>query len=264
MWLSNSSSTIDCSKSANRKQRSNTFSNQWHNDHTKNKNNEKRYEHVSSIYTPKCICILCFLIGSLFGGIILTVVIMLWLTSFTATSTTSTTSATSTSTTSSTSTTTTTPAAPCVPTSVGSASTLLTISSPTVITYNCYAYTWTSPTTGPVNLTFELRNDPSQWVLDDTSIYDGAIQMLTNIGFETGSLSPWVRTTPHGACTGTPGSITNSSCHSGTYCMYDGSLGCADQISQQFTATAGEVYVVSFWLRAGTLAPVTTATVTLS
>ncbi|CAF2047549.1 unnamed protein product, partial [Rotaria magnacalcarata] len=158
----------------------------------------------------------------------------------------------------------TTPAAPCVPTSVGSASTLLTISSPTIITYSCYAYTWMSPTTGPVNLTFELRNDPTQWVLDDTSIYDGAVQMLTNIGFETGSLSPWVRTTPYGPCGGTPGSITNSSCHSGTYCMYDGSLGCADQISQQFTATAGKVYVVSFWLRAGTLAPVTTATVTLS
>ena len=29
--------------------------------------------------------------------------------------------------------------------------------------------------------------------------------MLTNGGFETGSLSPWIVTTPNGGCGGTPG-----------------------------------------------------------
>ncbi|CAF5035449.1 unnamed protein product, partial [Rotaria magnacalcarata] len=28
--------------------------------------------------------------------------------------------------------------------------------------------------------------------------------MLSNTGFETGNLSPWIRTTPNGACGGAP------------------------------------------------------------
>ncbi|CAF0958552.1 unnamed protein product [Rotaria magnacalcarata] len=139
-------------------------------------------------------------------------------TSTTSTSTTSTTtttsfiSSTSSTCSTSTSTTATTPTPPCIPTSVGSASTLLTISSPNETTYSCYAYAWTSPTTGSVTFMFELRNDPGQWYVDDTSIYDGSTQMLTNTGFKTGSLSPWVRTGPSGNCGGYVAQICNYSC----------------------------------------------------
>ena len=88
--------------------------------------------------------------------------------------------------------------------------------------------------------------------------------MLTNGGFETGSLSPWIRTTPNGFCLGSSGPVSNTSPHSGTYGLHDGSTGCADQISQQFTATAGQVYTVSFWLKWGTTGFGISAMVTLS
>ncbi|CAF4374219.1 unnamed protein product [Rotaria socialis] len=185
-------------------------------------------------------------------------------TSTTSTTTTSSTSSTSSTCSTSTSTTATTPTPPCIPTSVGSASTLLTISNPTATGYNCYAYTWTSPTTGPVTFMFELRNDPGQWYVDDTSIYQGGTQMLTNIGFETGSLSPWVRTGPYGSCGGYVARICNYNCRSGSYCACDGSNSCADRLSQQFTAAAGQVYIVSFWLRTDSLGAGITATVTLT
>ncbi|CAF4866965.1 unnamed protein product [Rotaria sp. Silwood1] len=188
----------------------------------------------------------------------------------TTTSTTSTTS-TSTSTSSTTSTTsvttsTTTPTPPCTPTSVGSASTLYSTSSGSATSYTCFAYEWTSPTTGLVTLAFELRHDPHYWFLDDVSVYAGAVQMLTNTGFETGSLSPWVRTTPYGSCSGSAGQICSGSYspHSGNDHLCDGSNGCADRISQQFMATAGEVYVVSFWLKSGSTGSTISAKVTLS
>ncbi|CAF1522792.1 unnamed protein product, partial [Rotaria magnacalcarata] len=156
--------------------------------------------------TAKSTCIKCFIVGSLFGGIVLAIVITLWLTASVNTINSAAT----------------TPLPPCSPSSVGSASRLVTISSPKDTKYGCYAYAWTSPTTGSVNFTFELRNDPGQWYLDDTSVYQGGTQMLTNTGFETGSLSPWVRTGPNGNCGAFPVQIYNSSCHSGSYCATDG------------------------------------------
>ena len=123
------------------------------------------------------------------------------------------------------------------------------------------AYAWTPLTTGPVSLRFQLRNDPDYWYLDDVSVYAGATQMLTNGGFETGSLSPWILT---GSCGGSPGQVSSASPHTGTYDYRDGSNGCADQVSQQFTATAGQLYIVSFWLKSGSTGSVITATVTLS
>ncbi|CAF4107274.1 unnamed protein product [Rotaria sp. Silwood2] len=164
-----------------------------------------------------------------------------------------------------TTTSTTTPTPPCTPTSVGSASTLYTTSSGSGTSYTCFAYEWTSPTTGLVTLAFELRHDPDLWFLDDVSVYAGAVQMLSNTGFETGSLSPWVRTTPYGSCWGTAGhSCSSYSSHSGNYEICDGSNGCADRISQQFMATAGQVYIVSFWLKSGSTGSTISAKVTLS
>jgi hypothetical protein len=126
------------------------------------------------------------------------------------------------------------------------------------------AYAWTSPATGVVTLAFQFRHDPDYWFLDDVSVYDGGSQMLTNGGFETGSLSPWIRTTPNGPCSGSPGQVGNISPHTGTYGLDDGSNGCADQISQQFTATAGQVYAVSFWLKSGAVGSTVSVNVTLS
>jgi hypothetical protein len=88
--------------------------------------------------------------------------------------------------------------------------------------------------------------------------------MLNNGGFETGSLSPWIRTTPNGTCVGIPGQTNTMSPHTGTYNLSDGSNGCADQISQQFTAITGEVYIVSFWLKSSLTGSVISAQVTLS
>ncbi len=158
----------------------------------------------------------------------------------------------------------TTPTPPCTPTSVGSNSTLYSATPTTASQYQCLAYDWTSPTTGLVTLAFQFRNDPGNWYLDDVSVYDGGTQMLSNGGFETGSLSPWVRTTPHGNCAGLAANVTNTTPNTGNYSLIDGSYGCADQVSQQFTATAGDIYVVSFWLEVGSTTPPLSAQVTLS
>ena len=48
------------------------------------------------------------------------------------------------------------------------------------------------------------------------------------------------------------------------YTLRDGSSGCADQISQKFNATAGQIYIVSFWLRSGSTGTTVLALVTLS
>ena len=124
------------------------------------------------------------------------------------------------------------------------------------------AYAWTPLTTGPVSLAFQLRHDPSYWLLDDVSIYAGATQMLTNGGFETSSLSPWVLGI--GSCVVTSGQVSSVSPHTENYSYQDRSNGCADQVSQQFTATVGQLYIVSFWLKSESAGSTITANVTLS
>jgi hypothetical protein len=153
---------------------------------------------------------------------------------------------------------------PCTPTNVGSSSTLLSISSMSVTGNICYCYAWTAPTTGSVTLAFQIRNDPDVSYLDDVSVYDGGTQMLVNGGFETGSLSPWVTSDPNGYCGGFfPGQVCNWSPHSGNYGYCDGCYGLADELSQSFMATAGNVYVVSFWLATGSTRSVISTVVTL-
>jgi len=88
--------------------------------------------------------------------------------------------------------------------------------------------------------------------------------MISNGDFETGSLSPWVVTLPNGSCGGLRAGVSTSSPHNGTYSLIDGSMGCADQLSQQFTATAGDIYVISFWLKSGSTGSGISARVTLS
>ncbi len=154
---------------------------------------------------------------------------------------------------------------PCQPTNVDSSSTLLSISLVNSTGYICYAYEWTASTTGAVTLAFQLRNDPSDWYLDDVSVYDGSIQMLVNGGFESGSLSPWVVTFPNGICqlASPSGQVCNTLPHTGTHDYCDGCHSVADQLNQSFMATAGQVYIISFWLGTGSTGSVITALVTI-
>ncbi|CAF3274378.1 unnamed protein product [Rotaria socialis] len=144
------------------------------------------------------------------------------------------TSTTATSTSTTTTSTITTPAPPCVPSSAVSASSLYIAAS------SNYSY------------------------LDDVLVYAGAVQMLTNTDFETSNLSHWIRTTSNGACGGAPSEVCNFLYHSENYSAYDGSNGCADQFSQQFMATSGEIYIVSCWLKSGSTGSVVSANITLS
>ena len=92
---------------------------------------------------------------------------------------------------------------------------------------------------------------PVNWYVDDVSVYNKNVQMLVNGGFETGSSSPgWAVTTPNGVC-GTAGAVNSGIPRTGTYSFKDGSVGCADQLSQSFPVIAGQVYVVSFWIEMG-------------
>ena len=158
----------------------------------------------------------------------------------------------------------TTPTPPCLPTSVGSSSVLYTTSLSSNVTYNCFTYNWTASATGLVTPTFEMRHDPDYWYLDDVAVFYYGTNMIVNGGFETGSLSPWVRSTPNGPCTtGVPAAAQASGPFTGAYALLDGSNGCTDQISQSFVVTAGQDFIVSFWLRSGWLRAVVTANVTL-
>ncbi|CAF4205213.1 unnamed protein product [Rotaria magnacalcarata] len=171
-------------------------------------------------------------------------------------------------TTTATTTTVTTPVPPCTPTSVGTASTLFSATSASSSSYQCEAFAWTSPTTGTVTLSFFLRHDPTTWFLDDVSVYYGAVQMLSNGGFESGSMAPWVRSLPNGPCTGWSSAVSTTVYgvlpHSGNYYYIDGSYGCADEISQSFGAIAGEEYIVSFWIQSGSSGSGVSVTITLS
>lgn len=88
--------------------------------------------------------------------------------------------------------------------------------------------------------------------------------MISNGGFETGSLSPWATCVSNGSTTCNNGaSVTTASPHSGTYAVADGCNGVTDCIRQSFSAVAGQIYVVSFWLKSGSTGSVIIANVTL-
>ncbi|UJR11663.1 hypothetical protein I4U23_015844 [Adineta vaga] len=160
------------------------------------------------------------------------------------TSTTSSTSATST-------TTTTTTQAPTQLWSVSSRSGLIS-------SYANFKFSWTALTTRNATIAFQMQNKPGYWYVDDVSVIAGGTEKLVNGGFETGSLPPWIRTTPNGACGGTAGSVTSSlgnggagggTPKTGTYYVGDGSETCYDQVQQSFGVTMGIVYNISFWIK---------------
>ncbi|CAF1236380.1 unnamed protein product [Adineta steineri] len=146
---------------------------------------------------------------------------------------------------------TTTPMPPCTPVSVGSSSNLLSATSGGS-SYTCYAYAWTPLTTGTVTLTFSLQHNPAYWFLDDVSVYNGGTEMLSNGGFESGSFAPgWIKAAPTGCGSGTTGYISSTYHRTGSYGYADGCNSHTDQLSQSFVVTAGQSYVVSFWLKSG-------------
>ncbi len=60
------------------------------------------------------------------------------------------------------------------------------------------------------------------------------------------------------------GRVCSTLPHTGTHDYCDGCNGVPDQVSQSFMATAGQVYIISFWLKTGSIGSVITALVTIS
>lgn len=139
------------------------------------------------------------------------------------------------------------PTPPCSPASVGSGTALYS-ASVVPSSYSCQAYSWTAPRTGTATLTFQLRDDPGYWFVDDISVYNGGVQSVVNGGFESGSWSPgWSNDIP--LCTTGPTAVVSSILpRSGSYSLKDGSIGCADKISQTFAIAISQTYIISFWV----------------
>ena len=137
------------------------------------------------------------------------------------------------------------------PIDVGNASTLCATTVADSTMYTCHNFTWTASKNGSVSFVMRLRHDPDKWCIDDVSILADGTEMLANGGFETGSLSPWSWTEPNGTCSGTKAAVTSSSgvARTGSNGLWDGSVGCFDQVAQSFNVTKGAIYQISFWLK---------------
>lgn len=102
-----------------------------------------------------------------------------------------------------------------------------------------------------MNLTFQFRHDPDYWYLDNVSVYRGVTQLLINGDFETGNLSPWTLTSSSSCQSSSGGIVTNSPCTYGHFCYEDGCKQESNFLRQQFNVIAGEMYVISFYLKLG-------------
>ncbi len=126
---------------------------------------------------------------------------------------------------------------------------LLYLSLTSPIPWTKYSFNYTAPNITSATLNFALRNDPSYWFLDDVSVTNSSgNELLTNGGFEQGSLSGWTYCNPSNASYS--GQVTSSTFHSGSHSYRDGSVGVSDYLSQTFTVLPNNIYSVQFWLSA--------------
>lgn len=98
-------------------------------------------------------------------------------------------------------------------------------------------------------------NNIDTWLLDSTSVLDSSsVEKLTNGGFDSNpALTGWTVTGSSG-CNGgnAPGLTSGASCYSGS-CFTDQCSWTMISLEQNFSATAGQTYRISFWvyLKAG-------------
>ncbi|CAF1170702.1 unnamed protein product [Rotaria sp. Silwood1] len=123
----------------------------------------------------------------------------------------------------------------------------------TPITYQMQTYTYTATFTGMNILEFGFKavNQIKTWHLDDVSLIDknaSNAEMLVNGGFENGSLVGWQMLCSNNNCGLTVGNITQSNCHTGSYCYEGACQNAYDFLRQTFPVISGHVYILSFWL----------------
>ncbi|CAF1620854.1 unnamed protein product, partial [Didymodactylos carnosus] len=145
--------------------------------------------------------------------------------------------------------------------SLSSPVTLLYISNANSFGYNYYQYNYQA-INYQSTITLAFRQDPSYWCLDDIAVSYGGVNLVTNGGFESGTLSGYfVFCNPNSASAS--GQVYAYCAHSGTYSYYDGSVQYSDYISQTFGTVSGRTYQVSFWL-SNLGGPTNSATVIIS
>lgn len=120
------------------------------------------------------------------------------------------------------------------------------IETPTIAAFQNYNYNFTAASTTTA-ISFLFRKDPGYFSLDDISVSDGAIELITNPGFELGTANWSIIGTPGLSAAG---SVSASGKRSGSNGWYDGAVGGFDGIQQIINTTSGSPYTVSFWLRA--------------
>ncbi|CAF1296318.1 unnamed protein product [Rotaria sordida] len=167
-----------------------------------------------------------------------------------ATTTTITTTITTTTTTTTTTTKTTTTQLdiPCVP-----SNTYVLSYDVTPTTYQKQTYTYTGTSTGLKILEFGFKavSTTKTWHLDDVSIINknaSNSEMIVNGGFENGNLIGWQVLCSSTNCGTKGGNITQSDCHTGSFCYEGTCQNDYDFLRQTFTVINGHVYVLTFWL----------------
>jgi hypothetical protein len=115
-------------------------------------------------------------------------------------------------------------------------------------------YTYTASFTGTAVLEFGFTSTGAGKIgyLDDVSIVDtnaSNSEMLINGGFENGSLVGWQVLCSSNCGGASSGSLSTTSCNTGSYCYTDGCKNGLDFVRQLFTATIGHIYTLSFWIQ---------------
>jgi hypothetical protein len=124
-------------------------------------------------------------------------------------------------------------------------------SAPTNYTQEIYTYTASFTGTAVLEFGFASTGNNKIGYLDDVSIVDtnsSNSEMLINGGFENGSLVGW-QVLCSSNCGGFAGSLSTTSCNTGSYCYADGCKMGVEFLRQTFTSTIGHIYTLSFWIQ---------------